>query len=116
MGLKWILSNDNVRLTESGNARSEQQIMMYTESLINREWMPGECLSGSVHKRPGCSFRYKYRIIIYCVSALSLHTESIDSMIKRIFYQEETFTSQVSTIIVLPLFLTSVTISEGVAS
>ena len=38
---------DNVRLTKSRNARSEQLLVISTESLTNREWLPGELLSGS---------------------------------------------------------------------
>ena len=34
--------HDDARLTESGNARSEQLLVMPTESLTNREWLPGE--------------------------------------------------------------------------
>ena len=41
------------RLTESGNARSEQLFIMPTELLTIREWLPGELLSGSEHRRPG---------------------------------------------------------------
>ena len=38
--------NDS-RLTESGDARSEQLLVMPTESLLsNGEWLPGELLSG----------------------------------------------------------------------
>ena len=37
----------DARLAESGNARSEQLLMVPTESLTNREWLPGELLSGS---------------------------------------------------------------------
>jgi len=44
---------NDMRLTESGNARSEQLLVMPTESLINREWLPGELLSGSECQRPG---------------------------------------------------------------
>ena len=40
---------DGKRLTEIGNARSEQLLMMPTESL---EWLPGELLSGS--EGPAC--------------------------------------------------------------
>jgi len=40
---------NDVRLTESGNARSEQLLMMPTESLTNREWLTGELLSGLEH-------------------------------------------------------------------
>ena len=38
--------HDNARLTESGNARSQQLLMMPTELLTNRELLPGEFLSG----------------------------------------------------------------------
>jgi len=37
---------DGVRLTESGNARSEQLLVVPTELLTNREWLPGELLNG----------------------------------------------------------------------
>jgi len=43
---------DNTRLTKSRNARSEQLLMMPTESLINREWLSGELLSASERRRP----------------------------------------------------------------
>jgi len=36
---------DEARLTESGNARSGQLLVMPTESLTNTEWLPGELLS-----------------------------------------------------------------------
>ena len=35
----------DARLTESGNARSKQLLVMPTESLTSREWLPGELLS-----------------------------------------------------------------------
>ena len=38
--------HDNARLTKSRNARSEQLLVMPTELLSNREWLPGELLSG----------------------------------------------------------------------
>ena len=44
---------DDTRLTENRNARSEQLLMMHTESLTNREWLPGEFLSGSDVKGAG---------------------------------------------------------------
>ena len=50
MSLRWILrsgGNVYVRLTESENARSEQLLVMPTQLLTNREWLPGELLSGS---------------------------------------------------------------------
>ena len=46
-------TRDDARLTESGNARMEQLLVMLTESLINREWLPGELLSGLERQRPG---------------------------------------------------------------
>ena len=47
------------RLTENGNARSKQLLMMPTESLINREWLLGELLSGSEHSKARLVFRYE---------------------------------------------------------
>jgi len=38
---------NDARLTKSGNTRSEQLLVVPTESLTNREWLPGELLSGS---------------------------------------------------------------------
>jgi len=40
---------NNARLTESGNARSEQLLVMPTESLNDREWVPVELLSELKH-------------------------------------------------------------------
>jgi len=39
-------SRDDANLTETGNASSGQLLVMPTESLTNREWLPGELLSG----------------------------------------------------------------------
>ena len=36
---------DDARLTESGNARSEQLLVVPTGTLTNSEWLPGELLS-----------------------------------------------------------------------
>jgi len=44
---------DDSRLTESGNTKSEQLLVVHTGSLTNREWLPGELLSGSECRRPG---------------------------------------------------------------
>ena len=52
---------NDVRLTESGNARSKQLLMMPTESLTNREWLTGELLSGLEHWSPGFFLGMKYR-------------------------------------------------------
>ena len=37
---------DDARLTESGNARTKQLLVVPTESLTNREWLPGVLLNG----------------------------------------------------------------------
>jgi len=50
--------HNNMKLTKSGNARSEQLLVVPTE-LTNREWLPGEFFSGSEHRMPGCFFRYE---------------------------------------------------------
>jgi len=49
---------DNTRLTES---RSEQLLVMPTESLINREWLSGELLSASERQRPSWFLDMKYQ-------------------------------------------------------
>ena len=36
---------NDMRLTKSGNARGEQLLVMPTELLTNREWLPTELLS-----------------------------------------------------------------------
>ena len=43
--------HNDARLTDSRDARSEQLLVMPTESLSNREWLPGEFLSGSERRR-----------------------------------------------------------------
>ena len=50
----------DARLTKSRNARSEQLLMMPTESLTNREWLPGELLSGLERQSPGWFLDMKY--------------------------------------------------------
>jgi len=52
---------DNARLTESGNARSEQLLMKPTELLTNRELLPGELLSGSEQQRSGWFLDMKHQ-------------------------------------------------------
>jgi len=49
------------RLTESGNARTEQLLVVPTESLTKREWLPGEFLNGSECRRPGWFLDMKYQ-------------------------------------------------------
>ena len=48
---------DSARLTESGNTRSEQLLVVPIDSLTNRQWLLGELLSGSECRRP--VFRYE---------------------------------------------------------
>jgi len=52
---------DNMRLIECGNARSEQLLVVPTESLTNREWLPGELLNGLECQRPGWFLDMKYQ-------------------------------------------------------
>ena len=52
---------NDARLTESGNARSKQLLMMPTESLTSREWLPGELLSGSERQRTSWFLDMKYQ-------------------------------------------------------
>ena len=52
---------DDTRLTKSGNARSEQLLVMPTESLTNREWLLGELLSGLECRRAGWFLDMKYQ-------------------------------------------------------
>jgi len=56
---------DDVRLTKSGNARSEQLLVVPTESLTNREWLLGELLSGSERRRPSWFLEIKYQSCFY---------------------------------------------------
>jgi len=44
---------DDTRPNKSGNARSEQLLVIPTESLTKRECLPGELLSGLECQRPG---------------------------------------------------------------
>ena len=52
---------DGARLTESGNARSEQLLVVPTESLTNRQRLLEELLSGSERRRPGWFLDMKYQ-------------------------------------------------------
>ena len=62
--------SDDTRLTKSRNTRSEQ-LVVPTESLTNREWLPGEFLSGSERQRPGCFLDMKYQTCSASVGSLS---------------------------------------------
>jgi len=53
--------HDGTRLTESGNARSEQLLVVPIDSLTNRQRLLGELLSGSEHRRPGWFLDMKYQ-------------------------------------------------------
>jgi len=53
--------HDDVRLTKSRNAKSEQLLMMSTELLTNREWLLGKLLNGLERRRPGCFLDMKYQ-------------------------------------------------------
>jgi len=70
---------DDTRLTDSGDARSEQLLMMPTESLLtNGEWLPGELLSGSEHRTPGWFLDMKIRLVssshkVYLFSLVFYH-------------------------------------------
>ena len=66
---------DGVRLTESGNARTEQLLVVPTELLTNREWLPGELLNGSERQRPGWFSDMKYQTCYTCnVQEIFLHS------------------------------------------
>ena len=59
---------DGVRLTESGNARSEQLLVVPTESLTNRQRLLGELLSGSECRRTGWFLDMKYQTCFFFLS------------------------------------------------
>ena len=71
-GLQYSSSLDT-RLTESGNAGSKQLLVMPTESLTNREWLPAELLSGSERRRPSWFLDVKYQIILILVKKDLVH-------------------------------------------
>ena len=57
-------TRDDSRLTESGDARSEQLLVMPTESLLtNGEWLPGELLSGLECRMPGWILDMNIRLV-----------------------------------------------------
>ena len=56
---------DGARLTENGNARSEQLLVVPKESLTNRQRLLGDLLSGSERRRPSWFFRLVSYIYIY---------------------------------------------------
>jgi len=52
---------DGASLTESGNARSEQLLVVPTDSLTNRQRLLGELLSGSKRRSSGWILDMKYQ-------------------------------------------------------
>jgi len=46
--------------------------MMPTEPLTNREWLPGELLSGSECQRPGWFLDMKYQMLHCALPSLTL--------------------------------------------
>ena len=62
---------NDARLTENGNARSEQLLVMPTESLTNREWLPGELLSSPECWRPGWFLDTMYQTCLLAVYPVS---------------------------------------------
>jgi len=52
---------DGARLTKSGNTRREQLLVVPTESLTNRKWLPGELWNGLECRRPGWFLDMKYQ-------------------------------------------------------
>jgi len=61
---------DDSRLSESRDARSEQLLVMPTESLLtNGEWLPGELFSGSERRTPGWFLDMNIRlvfVVLFC--------------------------------------------------
>ena len=56
---------DDERLTESRDDRSEQLLVMPTDSslLTNGEWLPGELLGGSERRTPGWFLDMNIRLV-----------------------------------------------------
>ena len=52
---------NGARLTESRNTRSEQLLVVPTESLTNRKWLPGELVNGLECREPGWFLDMKYQ-------------------------------------------------------
>jgi len=53
--------SNNTRLTGSRNTRSKQLLVMLTELLTNREWLPWEFLSGLERQRLSWFLDMKYQ-------------------------------------------------------
>jgi len=63
--------HDDVRLTKSGDARSEQLLVMPTVLLTNREWLPGQLFSGSNIEGPAISD------LLTCIYAILLKSKAL---------------------------------------
>ena len=61
-----------MRLTKSENARSKQLLVMPTESLTDREWQPGELLSGLKCSKARLVFRYEILDFFYDCIAVAI--------------------------------------------
>ena len=73
---------DGARLTESGNARSEQLLVVPTESLTNRQWLLGELLSGSERQRPGWFLDMKCQTCLVIRCFLKSQQTAISSLME----------------------------------
>ena len=49
---------------------------MPIELLANREWLPGELLSGSEHQRPGWFLDMKYQT---CFLGMEMYAQTVDT-------------------------------------
>ena len=66
---------NDLRLTESGDTRSEQLLVMPTESLLtNGEWLPGELLSGSECRMPSWFLDMNIRLVCSSCEIIPLKT------------------------------------------
>jgi len=105
---------NDTRLTKNGNARSDQLLMVPTESLTNREWPPGELLSGSEHQRPSWFLDVKYQTCFLAgevcphreqaSSVLSFVLWTIDSSITLAALAENSLTPQLSMPLRIPIY------------
>ena len=72
---------DGARLTESGNARSEQLLVVPTESLTGQQTTAArELLSGSQRRRPGWFLDMKYQTCFHISIIRFLHREYLNAL------------------------------------
>jgi len=87
--------HNDARLAKNGNTRSEQLLVMPTELLTNREWLPGELLSGSELRRSSWVLAMNYFFYAHGLSisavpeevALKLLTSSVSESFHNSFLQ-----------------------------